>query len=59
MWHIIPVNDLEEHEMSSTCKCHPELQESDGFLFLVHNSFDGREHAEQLIDKAKQSFKLN
>ena len=39
--HIVPMNDLKEHEMSCDCWCEP-LFDQEGNIF-VHNSFDGRE----------------
>jgi len=49
MLHILPINDLEEHEELSTCKCNPKLIEENGELILVHNSFDKREVIERLF----------
>lgn len=46
VWNIIPINDLEEHEESSMCKCKPEVREVDGGVLIIHNSFDGREGLE-------------
>lgn len=46
MWHVLPINDLEEHEESSTCKCEPKVINEEGELIIVHNSFDGREGIE-------------
>ena len=43
MIHITPINDLEKHEESTTCKCEPSVIEENGELIVVHNSFDGRE----------------
>ena len=42
-WHILPINDLIEHEEASTCHCNPvaELQESGDFL-IIHKAYDGR-----------------
>ena len=49
--HILPVNDLEEHEELSTCKCRPEVEIlENGDLMVVHNSFDGREIIEELFN---------
>ena len=46
-WHILPINDTEEHEKLSTCKCQPEVQIlEEGDLLVIHNSFDGREAIE-------------
>jgi hypothetical protein len=47
MINIIPVNDLEEHEESSTCKCGPKVLHENGNMIFVHNSFDGREAVER------------
>ena len=46
--HIIPVNDLKEHEESSTCDCQPTLVMENGEMIFVHNSYDGRELDEEL-----------
>lgn len=43
MTHLIPLNDIEPHELSDTCKCKPETE---GGL-VSHNSFDKRELAEE------------
>ena len=47
IWHLLPVNDLKEHEEKSTCECSPsvEIQENLDML-IIHNSFDGREAIE-------------
>lgn len=44
IWHILPINDLIEHEEKSTCNCEPcvEIVEN-GDLLVVHNALDGRE----------------
>lgn len=49
MIHVLPINDLEEHEELSTCKCSPKLIEENGELILIHNSFDRREVIENLF----------
>jgi hypothetical protein len=47
VWHVLPINDLEEHEESSYCKCDPEVQvQENGNVLIIHNSFDGREGLE-------------
>ncbi len=43
MIHIIPINDLKEHEEESTCQCCPSLELINGEMMFVHNSYDGRE----------------
>lgn len=45
--HVVPVNDLREHEMSMQCWCRPYRSVSEAIV-VVHNSLDGREHAEQV-----------
>ena len=45
--HIIPRNDIKDHDESSTCDCKPELIMENGEMILVHNSFDGRELTEK------------
>ena len=50
MIHILPVNDLKEHEESSTCDCNPRIEIlDDGEIMVVHNSYDGREYIEELV----------
>ena len=43
--HVTPINDLKEHEDSSTCHCNPkaEIIEDCGDLLITHNAYDGRE----------------
>jgi hypothetical protein len=38
-YHVIPINDLREHECSEGCWCKPYDDEG----VWVHNSMDGRE----------------
>ena len=44
-WHVYPVNDLREHELTSKdgerCWCNPEYDEEDDIF--IHNALDGRE----------------
>ena len=53
IWHILPINDIKEHEESSSCHCVPksEILEN-GDIMITHNSFDGREFIENLISDA-------
>jgi len=55
IYHILPINDIEEHEEKSTCKCNPisEILENCDML-IVHNSFDGREIVEHVNEFLKQ-----
>lgn len=45
-WHVLPVNDVEEHEELTTCKCEPRVEFIEGDMLIIHNSFDGREGVE-------------
>lgn len=49
-YHILPINDIEDHEESSTCKCKPKVVFENNEMIIVHNSFDGREKKEKLIE---------
>lgn len=42
--HVLPVNDLREHEESSECWCSPHNEE--GGTLIVHNALDQREEIE-------------
>ena len=47
IYHVLPINDIEEHEESSTCKCEPRAEKQEnGNIIIIHNSFDGREGVE-------------
>jgi hypothetical protein len=52
-WHIIPVNDLEEHEETTTCKCEPEVHHINNNMVIIHSAFDGREGLEQVEEILK------
>ncbi len=39
IWHVIPIEDLKEHEESPECWCNPTETEA----VWVHNAADGRE----------------
>lgn len=41
-WHVVPINDLREHQESIECWCRPII---DGDV-VVHNSMDRREEYE-------------
>ena len=55
IWHITPVNDLESHEESTTCKCDPRVIYENGDMIVVHNSFDGREGIEWLNEVFREA----
>jgi ascorbate-specific PTS system EIIC-type component UlaA len=46
--HILPINDLKEHEELSTCACNPKMLTENGEMIFVHNSYDGRELFEEI-----------
>lgn len=47
--HVLPLNDLIDHETSEDCVCGPEVElvsaVDDGWL-ISHHSLDGREERE-------------
>lgn len=50
--HVIPVDDLREHESLPSCWCKPEKVHQDGVFYefpviWVHHALDGREEYEQ------------
>lgn len=45
-WHVLPINDLEPHEETTTCKCDPIVEFINDNILVIHNSFDGREGVE-------------
>ena len=45
--HILPENDSGTHEELTTCHCQPKVVIEDNNIFVVHNSFDGRELVEE------------
>ena len=53
IYHIIPVNDLKEHEDSSICHCQPSVSIEEGDIFIVHNSCDNREFKEDFVKNIK------
>ncbi len=56
MYNILPVNDIGSHTEDSTCKCNPKVIFENGEMIVVHNSFDGREYREQLIEEIEKQF---
>ena len=57
--HILPINDLKEHEESSTCECCLKLIIENGEMIFVHNSFDGREIIEEVNKILKNETEKN
>lgn len=53
-WHVLPVDDIDEHEEATTCKCEPRVEHINGNMVIIHNAFDGREGIEmfnEIINK--------
>lgn len=38
-WHIVPLNDLRDHQTNGSCWCKPTLDDG----VWLHHSMDGRE----------------
>lgn len=60
--HVIPVNDLKEHEDSSTCECQPRVDIVEGGMVVVHHAWDNREIVEQataIIDRENSGQRRN
>lgn len=53
--HIVPINDVKKHTESRKCECDPDVEEYNGVIIIIHNSFDGREGVEMAKDILKQS----
>lgn len=43
--HVLPINDLRDHEASKTCWCHPTQDEEEPLVW-IHHSMDRREEYE-------------
>ena len=54
IYHILPINDLKEHDELSTCECGPKIEFVDGNMLIIHNSYDGREVIEQVNEIINQ-----
>ena len=42
-WHVVPLNDLREHDETPECWCRPVESEEESSVW-IHNSMDRREH---------------
>lgn len=47
-WHVIPLDDSEEHEDNESCRCLPNIVETKSAILIIHNAFDGRDMLEEL-----------
>ena len=43
--HVVPINDLKEHQLIAECWCNPTLD--DEYMIATHNSADNREAFER------------
>ena len=42
--HVVPIDDLVDHELTPSCVCDPDLLDVDGGgIVWSHHSLDGRE----------------
>jgi len=44
--HVLPVNDLIEHETDDDCVCGPDVEFVSGGKVVSHHALDGREQTE-------------
>jgi len=50
VYHVVPIDDDDEHQFSRMCICRPRVQAVDDMsTMIIHNSFDGREAYEEAI----------
>ena len=49
MIHVVPVHDIGEHELTTSCWCRPQAlaEGGDPLAIIVHAAGDGREHHER------------
>lgn len=45
--HVVPINDLREHDLNGSCWCKPALDNDYSYPIWIHNSMDGREAFER------------
>ena len=41
--HVVPVNDLIDHEDTDECVCGPDFEFVEGGMIVMHHTLDGRE----------------
>lgn len=48
-FEVVPIGEEDWHRPDKKCRCGPEIRAEKGLKpLIVHNSFDGREHFEQV-----------
>jgi hypothetical protein len=45
--HVLPIHDLQAHDLSTQCPCVPRTEREDDGEIVVHNAFDFREVMER------------
>jgi hypothetical protein len=45
-WHVIPIDDLREHDPEKGCWCNPMPDQADSDV-LIHNALDRRDFLEE------------
>ena len=50
MQHVIPLNDLKEHELTPHCDCDPVVDWETSTV--IHNAYDKREEVEKATGKS-------
>lgn len=53
-WHIRPINEP-DHLHDKMCHCKPKVETENGIDIVVHNSFDGRELLEEVLEILKST----
>jgi len=55
-YHVYPKNDSSTHNLEGiVCVCKPEVQFfENGNMLIIHNSFDGREKVELMLETLKK-----
>lgn len=53
--HVLPINDLYEHEEAEWCPCKPKIEENG--MLIIHNAFDNREVIEETKSILKEAQK--
>ena len=46
-WHVVPVDDLKQHDEVGICWCKPRIERHGNGFVVTHNSADGRELIER------------
>ena len=44
--HVLPINDVVEHEESEDCPCEPRIEGDGPRFIIIHHAFDRREFTE-------------